>query len=133
MPLASGSRLGSYEILAPLGAAGELDGKPRAITPEGVSAFFRTVSPDGKSIAAVGPDHRVAIYPADPGEPRPVPGLATEDVPIAWTAEGRSLYVFRPSAQPGRVDAVEITTGRRTTFKEFRPPTRRVFSRSVRW
>ena len=47
------------------------DGKPRAITPEGVHFIFDAIAPDGKSAVATGPDRRVAIYPTEPGEPRP--------------------------------------------------------------
>ncbi len=97
-------------------------GKARAITPEGVSSVLSAVSPDGRFAAATGPDRRIAIYPIEPGEPRPVPGLDPDDVPVRWTADGRSLYIWRPSAPPGRIDLVEISTGRRTPWKEFRPP-----------
>jgi Tol biopolymer transport system component len=98
------------------------EGKPRAITPEGVSFLFQTISPDGKTVAATGPDGRLSVYPTEPGEPRPVTGLDPEDIPIRWTADGRSLYVWRPSAPPSRIDLVEVETGKRTLWKEFRPP-----------
>jgi Tol biopolymer transport system component/predicted Ser/Thr protein kinase len=98
------------------------DGKPRAITPEGVSFFFHTVAPDGKSVVATGADRRVAIYPIEPGEPRAVPGLEPEDVPLRFTADGASIYVYRPSAPPLRVEKVDVKTGRRTLWKELRPP-----------
>ena len=98
------------------------NGKPRAITPEGVSFLFHAVSPDGKSLVATGPDRRVAIYPIEPGEPRVVPGMELGDSPIRWRADGGSLFVYRPSAPPGRVDIVDVKTGRRTLWKEMRPP-----------
>jgi Tol biopolymer transport system component len=100
------------------------DGKPRAISPEGVSTAraINPVSPDGKWISAFGPDGRLAIYPAEPGEPRLVPGVSPEDLPLRWTPDGRSLYLWRPSAPPGRIDIVDLQTGRRTAWKEFRPP-----------
>ena len=97
------------------------EGKLRAITPEGVSFLFQTISPDGKTVAATGPDGRLSVYPTEPGEPRPVTGLNPEDIPIRWTADGRSLYIWRPSA-PGGIDLVEVETGKRTLWKEFRPP-----------
>ena len=97
-------------------------GKPRAITPEGVNLNSDSISPDGKFVAAVGPDQRVAIYPTEPGEPRPVQGLEPYEVPIRWTPDGRSLYVGRPSAPPARVDLVNLETGQRTLWKELRPP-----------
>jgi Tol biopolymer transport system component len=100
------------------------DGKPRAITPEGVS-IARTISPlspDGKFVAAHGPDAKLALYPTEPGEPRPVPGVAAEDVALRWTADGRSIYVFRQSAPPGKIEVLDVATGRREPWKEFRPP-----------
>ncbi len=98
------------------------EGKPRAISPEGVGAarIFNPVSPDGATVTAYGPDGRLALYPVEPGEPRSVPGFDPEDIPIRWTSDGRSLYVWHPS--PGRIDLVEIETGRRTVWKELRPP-----------
>jgi dipeptidyl aminopeptidase/acylaminoacyl peptidase len=98
------------------------DGKPRAITPEGVSFIFHAVSPDGKSIVATGTDRKIAIYPAEPGEPRVVPGLEPDDIPLKWTADGGSIFVYRPSAPPLRVEKVDVRTGRRTLWKEIRPP-----------
>ncbi len=98
------------------------DGQLRAITPEGVHFIFDAVSPDGKSAVAIGPNRRVAIYPTQPGEPRPVPGLEADDVPLRWTADGSSLFVYRPSSPPLRVETVDVTTGRRTLWKEIRPP-----------
>ena len=98
------------------------DGKPRAITPEGVNFLFHAVAPDGKSVVATGPDRRVAIYPVEPGEPRVVPGMEPDEIPIRWRADGRSLFVFRTSEPPLRVDIVEVEAGRRTLWKEIRPP-----------
>ncbi|HTD52793.1 MAG TPA: protein kinase [Thermoanaerobaculia bacterium] len=98
------------------------DGSPRAITPEGVSCLFHAVSPDGKSAVATGADRRIAIYPTEPGEPRAVPGMELGDIPLRWTADGASIFVYRPSAPPLRVEKVDVKTGRRTLWKELRPP-----------
>ncbi|HEU5251115.1 MAG TPA: protein kinase [Thermoanaerobaculia bacterium] len=98
------------------------DGKPRAITPEGVSIRFDVVSPDGKWVVATGTDRRIAVYPIEPGEPRVVPGTEPDDIPLKWTADGGSIYVYRPSAPPLRVEKVDVKTGRRTLWKEIRPP-----------
>ena len=100
------------------------NGKPRAISPEGVTAArsVNPISPDGKTIAAYGPDGRLTLYPVEPGEPRPVPGIGPEDLPLHWAPDGRALYVARPSAEPGRIDLVDIETGRRTLWKQISPP-----------
>jgi eukaryotic-like serine/threonine-protein kinase len=97
-------------------------GQPRPITPEGVSFIFSSVSPDGKSVIATGPDRRIAVYPTEPGEPRPVPGLETVDIPLGWSKDGRSFFVYRPSPPPLRIELVDAQTGRRTLWKEIRPP-----------
>ncbi|HWZ84611.1 MAG TPA: protein kinase [Thermoanaerobaculia bacterium] len=97
-------------------------GNPRAISPEGVNFIFPTLSPDGKSVLATGPDRRLATYPIEPGEPRPLPGQETEDVPLRWTPDGKAVFVYHPSAPPLRVETIDVKTGRRTLWKELRPP-----------
>ncbi len=97
-------------------------GKPRPISPEGVTIGQQAVSPDGQSIVARGPDGRLAIYPLQPGEPRPVPGLSPADLLIRWTSDGRSLFVTRNGAPPGVIDVLDVATGRRTPWKRFDPP-----------
>ncbi|HMA18605.1 MAG TPA: protein kinase [Thermoanaerobaculia bacterium] len=98
------------------------NGKPRPITPEGVGIRFDVVSPDGKWVVATGTDRRIALYPTEPGEPRVVPGTEPDDIPLRWTADGGSIFVYRPSAPPLRVEKVDVKTGRRTLWKEIRPP-----------
>ena len=71
---------------------------------------------------ATGADRRIAIYPTEPGEPRAVPGMELGDIPLRWTADGASIFVYRPSAPPLRVEKVDVKTGRRTLWKELRPP-----------
>jgi eukaryotic-like serine/threonine-protein kinase len=96
-------------------------GKPHPISGEGVSITMQAISPDGRSIAARGPDGKIAIYPVDGGQPRPVPGIDPEDMPLRWTADGRSLYVMRFSALPGVIDVVDVATGARRPWKTFQP------------
>ncbi len=98
------------------------DGKPRAITPDGVTIRFDVISPDGKSIVATGTDQKIDIYPVEPGEPHAVPGLEPVDITMRWTPDGNSIFVYRPSAPPLRVEKVDVKTGRRTLWKEIRPP-----------
>ncbi len=37
-------------------------------------------------------------------------------------ARRHSIFVYRPSAPPLRVEKVDVKTGRRTRWKEIRPP-----------
>src|SRR5262249_34724294 len=60
-------------------------GKPRPISPEGVSMTASALSPDGRLVLARGPDGRQAVYPIEPGEPRPVPGIQPDETGFGWT------------------------------------------------
>jgi Tol biopolymer transport system component len=98
-------------------------GKPRPISPEGVlMPRGAVVSPDGRTIAASGPDGRPMLYPTEPGEPRPVPGLQDREVPIRWTGDGRAIWVYRPNEVPAKVYRLDVTTGERSLWKELTPP-----------
>ncbi len=97
-------------------------GKPRPISPEGYRAVNGTVSPDGKVIAVVGPDRKNYLYPVEGGEPAPIPGLADLEVPLGWTADGRSLYVYKRGEYPARVFRLDAATGKREFWKELTPP-----------
>jgi eukaryotic-like serine/threonine-protein kinase len=96
-------------------------GKPRAISPEGYRSFPRAVSPDGKLVAARGPDQRPYLYPVAGGEPSPVPGLTSEDNPTGWSDDGRFLYVYRRRELPAKVNRLEVATGRKELWRELMP------------
>jgi eukaryotic-like serine/threonine-protein kinase len=97
-------------------------GKPRPISPEGVGGAF-AVSPDGRLVAAEGPDGKIVLYPVAGGQSRPVQGAAEGDLPLQWSADGLSLYV-RPPVElysPARVFRLDLKTGNRTLWKELFP------------
>jgi hypothetical protein len=96
-------------------------GVPGPVTPEGVVG--EVVSPDGRFV--VGLDaNRLAYfrYPVDGGDPVAVPGLERGERPFQWSADGRSLFVFRPGELPARVFRVDLETGRRDLWREVMPP-----------
>jgi Tol biopolymer transport system component len=99
------------------------DGTKRAISPEGVDFPFGShpLSPDGTRVAALGPDGKAYLYPVEPGEPRPIPGLEPGEQPIGWVAGGRAIYVFRKADLPIRVYRLDVETGRRELWKEIAP------------
>ncbi len=95
-------------------------GQQHPITPEAVDAW--TLSPNGSTIAARGPDPMIRLYPTDGSAPREVAGLSGHEVPVAWINEG--LLVTRPGdpASPlGDVYRVDLATGRQELWKNILP------------
>jgi serine/threonine protein kinase/Tol biopolymer transport system component len=96
------------------------EGKPRAISPEGVSSNW-TVSPSGDQVAAIGPDRRIYLYPINGGEARLVNGVEPNETPTAWSSDGRALFVYQYGEIPARVMQVDLATGQRKLWKELEP------------
>src|ERR1017187_5944895 len=101
-------------------------GVGRPVTPEGTRDGL--LSSDGKFVLARGPDGKYATYPISNGDttgpPRPVPGLTEADVLAQWSMDGRSVLVYRRAEIPCRLERVDLSTGRRSLFKEFAPADR---------
>ncbi len=97
-------------------------GAPRAVTTEGINTAFPgfAVSPDGHSVAAVGPDHKGVLFPLGGGEPRPIPGLESGEFPLRFTPDGKTLYVWRRDL-PAHVSRVDIASGRHEPWKALMP------------
>jgi len=102
-------------------------GAPRPVTPEGASiARTPAISPDGKLIAAVGPDRKVWLYPVEEGadsQPRPAAGLSPGDFPIRWSEDGRFLYVARRGELPYRAQIfrLDLARDRKELWREIGP------------
>jgi len=96
--------------------------KVEAVTPEGTNGFSFALSPDGTSVAAVGPDDKAYLFPVPAGDPRPIKGLEAGEVPVAWTADGHSLYIYRGGELPAKVYRLELATGKRALWKQLMPP-----------
>jgi serine/threonine protein kinase/Tol biopolymer transport system component len=99
----------------------DLDGgPPRPVTPEGIIAIDRVVSPDGRYVVA-GNDLEGHIYPVAGGEPRPLPGFEPGDVAIHWAGDGQSVFVRKLFEVPAKVWRLDLATGRRVLWKELGP------------
>jgi eukaryotic-like serine/threonine-protein kinase len=98
-------------------------GKPEAISPEGVFSQpdQRGLSPDGKWAVAIGPDQRGYLYPVNGGEPRPIPGFTAADAPIAWSTDGRKLYMFRYGEFPAKVYELDVEKNQKKLVKQLKP------------
>jgi eukaryotic-like serine/threonine-protein kinase len=96
-------------------------GEVRAISPEGVIVDHYQgvpVSPDGRRLAAIQSDGRLAVFSTDGGEARPIPNLPPGVVPIAWTADSRKLFAYGIYEQPARVIRLDPETGKAEPWKE---------------
>ena len=95
-------------------------GKPRPIGPEG--AFFTDgahgVSPDGKWIAAFGPDGKAQLFSAESGSNTtlPIPGAEDGQEAIRWCDDGRCVFVI---GEAWKVYRLDVRTGRRDLWKAF--------------
>ena len=97
-------------------------GTPKAITNEGVNGSLIAISPDGKQVAMVGADQIPTILTLESGETRPISGLVVGEAPIAWSDDGRSLYVYRLGEVPATVNRLDLATGRKLLWKQLVPP-----------
>jgi serine/threonine protein kinase/dipeptidyl aminopeptidase/acylaminoacyl peptidase len=98
------------------------DNKIEAVTPEGTNGLSFALSPDGHQVAAIGPDEKGYLFPIPSGDPQPIKGLQPGEVPVAWTADGHSLYVYRGGDLPSRVYRLDVATGNRALWRELMPP-----------
>jgi len=99
-------------------------GEPRATSREGLNLQFgRGLSPDQKYVAAIDlNDRKIWIVPVEGGSPRPAPSTEPDELPAGWTADGRSLYIYRrDSRAPTKVYLVDVASGQRKLWKEIMP------------
>jgi Tol biopolymer transport system component len=94
-------------------------GPPRPVTPEATTNG--TVSPDGLKILYSKPDGTYLIQRTGGGTAQPVPGLATDDQVIQWSADGRSVYIYRDTSVPFRLERLDLAPGTRVLVREVAP------------
>jgi eukaryotic-like serine/threonine-protein kinase len=95
------------------------DAKPRAISMEGVRS--NVLSPDGRFVAARGPDDKVYLFPVAESEPKLLAGVQPGEFPTSWSADGRSIYVIARGQIPAQVFRVDVATGQRTAWRSLEP------------
>ncbi len=100
-------------------------GQPRPVTPEGVlmkTIVMAFISSDGRYLIAADSQGRELLYSVKGMEnPRSIPGLAEDDHVIRWSADGRSLFVYRLRELPAKVYRLDLSTGRKELWKELTP------------
>jgi len=99
-------------------------GRPRPISPPGIRVTHLEglpVSPDGRFVAALGPDERITLYPTDGTAPRVIPGLEVGMAPVGWNSDSRFLYVYRGHELPARIRRIDPLTGQGGVWRELQP------------
>ena len=99
-----------------------ITGRHEALTDPGISSYDLSVSPDGKRVAARGPDRVFTIFPVDGGTPVPVEGVHQNDRVIRWSKDGGAIFVFTRGTLPASIYRVDLATGERKLWKEVAPP-----------
>jgi len=94
-------------------------GVPRPIMPEGI--FASDFSPDGRSLLCDDKEKLEVCSVDGSTAPRPIIGFGEKDVPLRWTADGRSLYVSVYEDSTLKVSRLDIATGRKELVKEITP------------
>ena len=93
-------------------------GEPRPITPAGYRFWLghKAVSPSGEWIAAEA-DGPPSLFPIEGGEAREIPGVEPEDNFVAWSADGRSIFLQADPEVPQSIYRVDLVTGKRSLWK----------------
>jgi len=96
-------------------------GAPNAtpLTPEGVVGL--KISPDGKTVAAVGADKKLWLYPASGGTPKLLCNVNVDEEVDRWNADGKYLFLTAYGL-PAEVDRVDVRTGARSLVRRISPP-----------
>ena len=92
--------------------------RPQPIGPSDLEVEFPVVSPDGRTAAGANAEGEVVVIPLSGGAAAVVPGTEPGELPIQWSVDSRSVYVYRPDEIPARVYRVEVSSGSRRLFRE---------------
>jgi serine/threonine protein kinase len=99
-------------------------GAMRPVSPEGFGTELQiAVSPDGKQFAARNQQTNAwNVCQIDGGQCAPLRGVQDDDTPLAWTVDGKSLYLSNRKQGPqSGIWRVEVLTGRRDLWKKIVP------------
>jgi hypothetical protein len=98
----------------------------KAISPEGVimpmvAVGVKCISPDGKWVVLNSPEAKGTAYAVDGGDPHSLPGLLPSDVPVSFSRDSKSLFVFDASSIPQKTYRLDLATGKRVFWKSPSP------------
>jgi dipeptidyl aminopeptidase/acylaminoacyl peptidase len=101
------------------------DGGPKPASPEGfrIASFGRPISPDGTQVAAFDGSGRLWLLSLTEGQgSHPVDELEASTLPIGWSSDGRSLYVFKDGNLPATVYRFDFADRRKEQVAVLAPP-----------
>jgi hypothetical protein len=97
-------------------------GPPVPVTPDGfVEALL---APDGHTLLAIGRDGVGQVMSIEGGPQKPALGLTTDDVPIKWASDSRSVFVQTTNWIPAQIEKVDLLSGKREKVPVLGPPDR---------
>ncbi|MGH9522433.1 MAG: hypothetical protein ACRD3E_07870, partial [Terriglobales bacterium] len=96
-------------------------GSPTALTPEGYTAVFDPVAPDGKSFVAQDASGQMVLFASGGGTPVVIPNTTEADWPVGWSTDGDHLYFYSVGETDEPVYKLDVHTGARTLVKRYLP------------
>jgi hypothetical protein len=94
-------------------------GPPRSISPAGVGSSA-ALSPDGREVAAMGPDGKGYVYPTSGGLVPTFRGLTPGDTILGWSAYSRAIYIAEGSL-PVSIFRLSLASGAKTLLWKIAP------------
>jgi eukaryotic-like serine/threonine-protein kinase len=86
-----------------------------------VSLSLNFLSPNGQHAFARDAQGVARLFPVAGGESKVLPGIENGDQIVGWSADSQSIFVHRNTPFPVQVDRLDLSTGRRTRWKEVAP------------
>ncbi|HTL99068.1 MAG TPA: WD40 repeat domain-containing serine/threonine protein kinase, partial [Holophagaceae bacterium] len=95
---------------------------------ENVSRYLgdSPIAPDGERILLSDVRHKIldppmTIFSLNGAAPMALPGQEPGDIPLRWSADGRSFFVFNRDGLPASIRSIDVATGKRTLVREIMP------------
>jgi Tol biopolymer transport system component len=99
-------------------------GKARPITPEGYISLMAPLSPDRREAATLSPEGDPVLCAMAGGKPEKIQGLEPGNVPVGWTADGKSLYILSSRHIPVTIFRLNLETHHKEAWKTISPADR---------
>jgi eukaryotic-like serine/threonine-protein kinase len=97
-------------------------GPPVPVTPDGFARAL--IAPDGRTLLAIGGEGAGQIMSIEGGPQKPALGLTTDDFPIEWASDSRSVFVQAGTGAPAQIERVDVLSGKREKVPVLAPPDR---------